>query len=72
MTQYHDWHLGIEIPDPEDFHTIGGFVTDQLKRIPEAGDRIVYEGLVITIQKAGKRNVESVVITLPEKREREM
>ena len=32
--------LGIQVPDDDDYETIGGFLSDVLDRLPERGDEI--------------------------------
>ena len=45
------------IPESEDYDTIGGFVTKQFGRIPEAGDRITYLHTDIEVLEAEERRV---------------
>jgi CBS domain containing-hemolysin-like protein len=47
----------ISIPESEDYDTIGGFVTKQFGRIPEAGDRISFEHTGIDVIEAEERRV---------------
>jgi len=44
--------LRLEIPDHEDYDTVGGFVTVQLGRIPKAGESFVAEGLAVEVLEA--------------------
>lgn len=48
-----------------DSSTLGGFVTEQLGRIPEKGDAAFFEGFILTIEAADKRKIKRVKITLP-------
>lgn len=41
--------LAIELPESEDYDTVGGYVTAALGRIPDAGERFDRHGLAITI-----------------------
>ena len=54
--------LGIEIPDDEDYDTIGGFVFSTMGRIPEAGETLKFEDMLITITDAEKTRVNKVRI----------
>lgn len=45
------------IPESEDYDTVGGFVTKQFGRIPEAGDRITYLHTDIEVLEAEERRV---------------
>ena len=53
----------IGIPEHEDYDTIGGFVTKQFGRIPEAGDRITYQHTAIEVLEAEERRVLRVRLT---------
>ncbi len=44
--------LRLEIPDHEDYDTVGGFVTVYLGRIPKAGESFVAEGLAVEVLEA--------------------
>ncbi len=35
---------GVRVPEDEDYETIGGFIAEQLDRIPEVGDEVTLEG----------------------------
>lgn len=54
--------LNVEIPEEEDYDTIGGFVFSTMGRIPEAGEQFAYEDLVVTITEAEKTRVNKVRI----------
>lgn len=63
--------VGLEIPESEEYDTVGGFVVTTLGRIPEAGERFSERGLAVTVLDAEptrvKRiRVERVSIDLPE------
>lgn len=50
--------LGLELPEPEDFDTIAGFVIDQLGRIPQIGEVIEWGSVRLTVLDATRRKVE--------------
>ena len=54
--------LGIQLPVPEDHHTIGGFVVSQLGRIPRVGESVEFESVRITVLSSTKRRVEEVLL----------
>jgi len=51
--------LGVHLSD-RDAHTIGGFVTARLRRIPKAGDSIQEPGFSITVEEATERSATRV------------
>lgn len=51
--------LGIELPSTE-FHTVGGLVTAQLRRLPQEGESIVEQGFRFTVVQATDRTVLKV------------
>jgi len=60
--------LGIDLPEEEEFDTIGGFVFHELGRIPAAGEEVVRDGVRIQVVSATRRQIEKVRIILPEPR----
>jgi putative hemolysin len=50
--------LTVEVPESDDYETIGGWVFSHLGRIPQAGDRFETEELEITILSADPRRIE--------------
>ena len=56
--------LGLELPEPEDFDTIAGFVVSHLGRIPRTGEafEVPNDKIRITVIEANKRKVERVRI----------
>lgn len=54
--------LEIELPDEEDYDTLGGFVFSHLGYIPKVGERFDYHDLHITITAAGPRAVKRLRI----------
>ncbi|RFA12002.1 hypothetical protein B7R21_11770 [Subtercola boreus] len=42
---------GIEVPDDGDYDTVGGFVTDQLGRLPELGDEVLLAGSTLRVER---------------------
>jgi len=52
--------LEIELPQSEDYDTVGGFVTVTLGRIPGAGETFEHDGLVVTVLGAEPTRVTRV------------
>ena len=61
--------LGIELPDEEDYDTLGGFVLATLGRIPDAGDSFEHEGVRFTVVEAEKTRVNRVKIEMLDRAE---
>lgn len=54
----------LEIPKG-DYETLGGFVVQQLGRIPTKGDSFEFEGWVVEVARMDGRRVDSVKLTAP-------
>ncbi len=54
--------LGLEIPEPDDYDTIAGFVIHGLGRIPKVGETMLAEGTKITVMAATRRRVERLLV----------
>jgi putative hemolysin len=52
----------LNLPEEEDYDTIGGFVFSQLGYIPTAGQSFDYEGLKFTIVSAEARRIKRIRI----------
>ena len=50
--------------DPDDFEstTLGGWMTEEMERIPVIGEELVFEGYTFRVSKASKRRVIEVVV----------
>jgi len=49
--------IGIELPESDDYDTVSGFVATTMGRIPEAGQTLRHEGLLITVLEAEQTRV---------------
>ena len=58
--------LGLDLPEEEDYNTLGGFVSTHLGRIPQLGTEFVYEGSKFTVLDAEPQRVNRLRIELPE------
>jgi CBS domain containing-hemolysin-like protein len=52
--------FGLELPEEEDFETIGGFVFHQFGRIPDVGERIQSHGVQLEVLAATRRRIDLV------------
>ena len=52
--------LGIELPESDEYDTVGGFVVCTLGRIPEAGERFEHAGAMVTVLEAEPTRVVRV------------
>jgi putative hemolysin len=52
--------LELDLPEEEDFETIGGFVFHQFGRIPQVGERIESHGAAIEVLAATRRRIDLV------------
>jgi CBS domain containing-hemolysin-like protein len=53
---------GIEVPDGE-YDTVGGYVTDQLDRLPELGDEVEVDGGTLRVERVSGTHVERLRFT---------
>jgi CBS domain containing-hemolysin-like protein len=51
---------GIEVPDDGDYETIGGYIAEQLERIPEVGDEVVTETGTLRVVEVDGARVEQI------------
>jgi putative hemolysin len=58
--------LGVELPESEDYDTVGGFVTVTLGRIPAAGETFVNGKLLVTVLGAEATRVTKVRVQVSE------
>jgi len=57
--------LELHLPEEGDYQTIGGFVISTLGQIPLKGERLVHEGLAITVLESEPRRVKKLRLELP-------
>jgi len=58
--------LELHLPEDQEYHTLGGFVIHTLGAIPDKGEKLTHEGLVITVLESEPRRVKRVQLELPE------
>jgi magnesium and cobalt transporter len=54
-------HFGIKLPEGE-FESVGGFIIHLLGKIPEVGEKIIFEDLEMTIKSADVRKIDKILI----------
>ena len=54
--------LKLNLPDG-DYETVGGFIVTKLGRIPEEGEQLTHDDLVIAITSVEGNRIEEVTIT---------
>ena len=65
--------MGFDLPEEEDFDTIGGFVFSEFGRVPTAGESITWNDAVqITVLDATRRRVNRVRLSRVRKEAREL
>jgi CBS domain containing-hemolysin-like protein len=65
--------MGFELPEEEDFDTIGGFVFAEFGRVPTAGESITWQDAVrVTVLEASRRRVNRVRLERVRKESLEM
>lgn len=56
--------LDIELPESDDFDTVGGFVFATLGRIPQVGESVSHDGVTIEVLEADDRRVKRLTLTV--------
>ncbi len=54
----------LDVPEDDDYETIGGFVFARLGHIPDIGENITYKNLVLTIIDADQRKIKRLRIVI--------
>ncbi len=54
--------LGFNLPDDEDYETLGGFILSRMHRIPRPGEILNYQDLSFVVRKADARSIEEIVV----------
>ncbi|QDV25034.1 Hemolysin C [Aureliella helgolandensis] len=62
--------LGIDLPESDDYDTVGGLVIHRLSEIPQVGTQVEINGILITVLKATKRMVQRVRLEIVDQVER--
>ncbi len=54
---------GLDLPDGDDYDTLGGLVVASLHRLPEVGDEVGLAGVILTVERLAGRRVDRVRLT---------
>lgn len=54
--------LGLDLPEPDEYDTIAGFVIHELGRIPKTGETLLADGVKITVLSATRRQIERLLV----------
>ena len=54
---------GVRVPDDPDYETVGGFVTDQLDRVPEVGDEITIAQGRLRVERMDRTRIDRLRYT---------
>jgi len=58
--------LAIDIPESDDWDTLGGFIFNTLGRLPEQGEVLRQDNVVLTVQRVVDRRVDEVALEILE------
>ena len=58
----------LEIPESDSYSTLGGYIVDHTKDIPQNGEKITVENFEITIHSASNKKIELVKLSLSEEK----
>jgi putative hemolysin len=61
--------LGLNIPESDEYDSIGGYVLNELGSIPPAGTKVAAPGLEITVQNATPRRIHTLLLTPVQEKE---
>ena len=56
--------LGLQLPEDEEFDTIGGLIMDQLKEVPRVGRQVVIGNATFTIKQASRRAIDTISVVV--------
>lgn len=57
--------LGIELPDDEEYNSLGGYIVEEMGRVPEAGTQLERAGHRFVVRMADERHIAKVEIAPP-------
>ncbi|EGL83358.1 protein of unknown function DUF21 [Caldalkalibacillus thermarum TA2.A1] len=55
----------VELPDTV-YHTLGGWLVEEFQRVPQKGEQLYYENLLLTIEEAESRRIRKVRVEIRE------
>jgi CBS domain containing-hemolysin-like protein len=60
--------LRLELPEGEDYESVGGLVLDRLRHIPREGESVRFGNVLVKVTRANERAVEEVQVRLGKRR----
>jgi CBS domain containing-hemolysin-like protein len=60
--------LQLELPESDDYESLGGLILDQVKHIPKIGERVTLANVTIEIVAATERRIDEVVVRVAKKK----
>ncbi len=60
--------LGLDIPESDDYETLGGFLLTEMGSIPKIGDKTKHKNITFTITKATTRSIDEVKLRTSKKK----
>ncbi|MDQ0341103.1 CBS domain containing-hemolysin-like protein [Caldalkalibacillus uzonensis] len=48
------------------YHTLGGWLVEEFQRVPQKGEQLYYENLLLTIEEAESRRIRKVRVEIRE------
>jgi CBS domain containing-hemolysin-like protein len=63
--------LGLNLPEDGEFDTIGGFVFQELGRVPAVGEQLTWQNIRLTVLEATRRRIDRLKIELLDAAQRE-
>ena len=54
--------IGFDLPTEDEYESLGGFILNKLRRIPETNEEITYKGFIFTIDSLFERRIKKVRI----------
>jgi len=64
--QYLNETYKLDIPEEDSYGTLGGFIVNHTKEIPQKGDEIVIDRYHFVIEEASNKKIELVKMTIKE------
>lgn len=55
---------GLNLPESEEYETLGGFITNYFQNIPEKGESMTYNDYELRVKEASQTKIEQVLVTI--------
>jgi CBS domain containing-hemolysin-like protein len=60
--------LGLDLPEGDDYESLGGLILHRLRRIPDEGESVVEGGVTLRVTEANSRSIERIQLLRSRKR----